>query len=175
MLSQQDSRGICIYLGKNREQGLDGGQGLIAQFSKCDFWNLGDFLNQNMWSKFFSSIFFSSKIFQNFDFQKFSIDFFSANIFFWKIFFDRKFVRSKNVRRKKFRPHIPIQKIPKIPKIILIKLCDEAWCPKTKYIIPKPRIYTVINCPLFVDSVLIEKINAYMTANLRVKICQPKG
>ena len=22
--------------------GLDGGLGLIAQFSKCDFWNLGD-------------------------------------------------------------------------------------------------------------------------------------
>ena len=32
---------------------LDGGPGLIAQFSKCDFWNLGDFLNQNMWSKKF--------------------------------------------------------------------------------------------------------------------------
>ena len=24
---------------------------LIVQFSKCDFWNLGDFLNRNMWSK----------------------------------------------------------------------------------------------------------------------------
>ena len=35
---------------------LDGGPGLIAQFSKCDFWNLGDFWNRNMWSIFFVEI-----------------------------------------------------------------------------------------------------------------------
>ena len=27
----------------------------IAYFSKCDFWNLGDFWNRNMWSKKLSS------------------------------------------------------------------------------------------------------------------------
>ena len=42
---------FCIYLAKKKKQRLDGGPGLIAQFSKCDFWNLGDFLNRNMWSK----------------------------------------------------------------------------------------------------------------------------
>ena len=32
----------------SRAQVLDGVSGIIAQFSKCDFWNLGDFLNRNM-------------------------------------------------------------------------------------------------------------------------------
>ena len=45
----------CIYLGEIKEQGLDGGHGRIAQFSKYDFWNLWNFLTRNMWSKKFSS------------------------------------------------------------------------------------------------------------------------
>ena len=64
-------------------------------------------------------------------------------------FFRSNFFRSKIFRRENFRPHIPIPNFLKIPKITLRKLCDEAWCPKTKYIIPKPWIYTVVNCLLF--------------------------
>ena len=67
----------------------------------------------------------------------------------WQDFFRSIFFRSKKFRRENFRPHIPIPNFLKIPKITLRKLCDEAWCPKTKYIIPKPWIYTVVNCPLF--------------------------
>ena len=52
---------FCIYFGEKRKQRLDGGPGLIAQFSKCDFLNLWDFLSRNMWSKFFSSTNFWSK------------------------------------------------------------------------------------------------------------------
>ena len=62
-------------------------------------------------------------------------------------FFDRKCFRSKILRRKFFRSHIPILKIPKIPKITLRKLCDEAWCLKTKYIIPNHEF--IINFLLF--------------------------
>ena len=32
-----------------------GAPGLIAQFSKCDFWNLEKIWDRNMWSKIFSS------------------------------------------------------------------------------------------------------------------------
>ena len=55
MLSQPNARVVCFNLKKKTKQRLDGGPGLIAQFSKCDFWNLGVFLNRNMWSRFFSS------------------------------------------------------------------------------------------------------------------------
>ena len=61
-----------------------------------------------------------------------------------KLFFDRKIFRSNIFQRKKFRSHIPILKIPKIPKITLRKLCDEAWCPKTKYIIQNHEF--IVNC-----------------------------
>ena len=80
MLSQQDSRMLCNDFGKKRKQMLDGGPGLIAQFSKCDFWNLGDFLNRNMWSKFFSSIFFHRKFFgEKIDFTKYFLFYATAN------------------------------------------------------------------------------------------------
>ena len=46
---------------------LDGAPGLVAQFSKCAFWNLGNFWDRNMWSKKFSSKTFWSK---NFSIEK---------------------------------------------------------------------------------------------------------
>ena len=55
-----------------------------------------------------------------FDQQKISI----------KIFFDQTFsdfFRRKNIRPENFGLPIPIPKFPKIPKIALRKLCDEAW------------------------------------------------
>ena len=51
--------------------------GLIAQFSKCDFWNLGNFLNRNMWSIFFRRKYFDRN---NFD-QKTKIIFRDQKIF----------------------------------------------------------------------------------------------
>ena len=112
-------------MGKKVKQMLDGGPGLIVQFSKCDFWNLGDFLNRNMWSKTFWSkkidrkkfrnIFFETKTFSyekvnekwkfwNFDFfdekvEKNEISKFSFFIDFFIGFFLEYFVVSKNIFR----------------------------------------------------------------------------
>ena len=55
-------------------------------------------------------------------------------------FYARKNFRSKKFRRKKSRPHIPIRNFPKIPKIILRKFCDEAWCPCEKMCLFFPLI-----------------------------------
>ena len=63
---------------------------------------------------------------------------------FMFIFISIEFFRSKIFRREIFRPHIPIPNFLKIPKITLRKLCDEAWCPKTKYIIQNHEF--IVNC-----------------------------
>ena len=47
---------------QKKEQRLDGGPGLFAEFSKCDFWNLGDFFIE-ICGRFFSSNIFRSEIF----------------------------------------------------------------------------------------------------------------
>ena len=73
----------------------------------------------------------------------------TKNIVFWKIFFRSKIFSIKIFSTKKNRPHISNQKIPKIPKITLRKLCDEAWCLKTKYIIPNHEF--IVNFPLCPD------------------------
>ena len=69
---------------------LDGGPGLIAQFSKCDFWNLGDFLNRNMWWK---------KIVENFLIEQFSIK--KRKIFFEIKHFPKKI--NENLKISKFQ------------------------------------------------------------------------
>ena len=80
---------VCLNLGEKVTMGLDGGPGLITQFSKCDFWNLGDFLNRNMWSK---------KIHRkNFDRKNFR----SKN--------EKYFSRSKKNRKKSMKKSMKIQ------------------------------------------------------------------
>ena len=79
--------------------------------------------------KFFSIIFFGKYFLK----KVFLKNYFSIEKNFDQIFFDDF-----------FWSHIPILKIPKIPKIILRKLCDETWCLKTKYIIQNHVFYTVV-------------------------------
>ena len=89
--------------------------------------------NQRNFRKHKISKFSKILIFKIFDFF-FDRYFFRLKYFLKNNIFSIEFFRSKNVRRKTFRPHIPIQNFLKIPKTILRKLRDEAWCLKTKYI-----------------------------------------
>ena len=103
---------------------LYGGPGLIPQFSKCVFSNLGNFWNQNMWSRFFrrkkwsqncwskNSKYFSrpkkfreniyEKIYEKWKFQNFDFfDFFSRNfeIFDFHWLFHRFFLQMFGSRK----------------------------------------------------------------------------
>ena len=81
--------------------------GIITQFSKYDFWNLGDFGDRNMWSKMFSSKKFWSEIF--------SIE---------KIFFRKLFVsRPKKILRKS-QWKMKILKFQKMIEIFRPKIFD---------------------------------------------------
>ena len=120
---------MVLYLfRKKRKQRLDGGPGLIAQFSKYDFWNLWDIWDRNIFFWKCHKVFWSSKkicpnFFWNFSVEKIMIekmknfDRKSKRIFFdlpKKIdrnfhffdyyFFDQNFfdfIRTKNFRTKK--------------------------------------------------------------------------
>ena len=101
--------------------------GLIAQFSKCDFWNLEKISDRNMWSNFFSSIFFDRKKFDR------------KNIFQKQYFFDEK-KSIEHFWKSKFWKFLKKQKIDeiferknrnfKIFKIVIFKIFDRYFFAK---------------------------------------------
>ena len=123
--------------------------GLIAQFSKRDFWNLGIFLDRNRWTKKFRRKCFIEK-----NWSKKKVDNFSkhfrqifenlSELFFWNIvnFFSINFFRWKIFDEKFYCSPIPIPNFPKIPKITLRKSCDEFKDTKSW----KKQVFCTIPC-----------------------------